>query len=133
MLDGRGPMITAILTDGPMPGTSVDVPAVEGRPPKTIDVEGPGDGRSRYCLSDWEQSGSSALYSFLYEVGRQASGQDDDSERAASEHDRGAEMHERNAERLERHGASREASRERDDAQLRREAAAEERSTHPDS
>lgn len=63
-----GPVITAVLTDGPMSGTRIDVAAVEGRPPKTIDVEGPGGQRSRYCLSDWEQFGNSAAYSFLYEV-----------------------------------------------------------------
>lgn len=54
--------------------------------------------------------------------------EDDNTERAAREHDRGAEMHERNAERLERHGASRDAARERGDAQVRRDAAADERS-----
>jgi hypothetical protein len=63
-----GPMITARLSDGPLSGTSADVPAVEGRPPKTIDVDGPGDARSRYCLADWEQSGHSAVYTYLYEV-----------------------------------------------------------------
>jgi hypothetical protein len=61
--------------------------------------------------------------------------EDDDSERAeraAREHDRGAEMHERNAERLEFHGASRDAARERDDAQVRPDAAAEQRSDDHD-
>ena len=62
-----GPVITAVLADGPMSGTRIEVEAVEGRP-KTIDVDGPGDRRSRYCLSDWEQSGHRAAYSFLYEV-----------------------------------------------------------------
>lgn len=62
------PMITAVLTDGPLSGTSTDVAVVEGRPPKTIDVAGPGETRSRYVLSEWEQSGHSAAYSFLYEV-----------------------------------------------------------------
>jgi hypothetical protein len=61
-------MITAKLTDGPLSGTARDVPAVEGRPPKTIDVDGPGEATSRYCLADWEQSGHSADYTFLYEV-----------------------------------------------------------------
>jgi hypothetical protein len=37
-------------------------------PPKTIDVDGPGNTRSRHCLSDWEQWGHAALYSVLYEV-----------------------------------------------------------------
>jgi hypothetical protein len=68
MANDGGPMITARLADGPLSGTTREVPAVEGRPPKTIDVEGPGDGRSRYCLAEWEQSGHSAVYSFLYEV-----------------------------------------------------------------
>jgi hypothetical protein len=68
MLHDLGPTIKAMLADGPMSGTTIDVAAVEGRPPKTIDVECPGDGRSRYCLSDWVQSGHSAVYSFLYEV-----------------------------------------------------------------
>lgn len=116
-----GSAITAVLTDGPSSGTTCDVTAVEGRPPKTIEVDGPGDRRNRYCLSDWEQSGHRATYSFLYEVN--VSREDNDTKRAASEHDRGAEMHERNAERLERHGASREAARERTDAQVRRDAA----------
>jgi hypothetical protein len=61
-------MITAVLADGPRGGTTTNVAAVEGRPPKTIDVDGSGDTRSRYCLSDWEQTGYSAVYSFLYEV-----------------------------------------------------------------
>jgi hypothetical protein len=54
--------------------------------------------------------------------------EDDNIERAAHEHDRAAEMHDRNAERLERHGASRDAARERADAQVRRDAAADQRS-----
>lgn len=62
------PLITAILTDGPLSGTTTAVPAVEGRPPKTIDVDDPRSGRNRYCLSDWEQYGHSAVYSFLYEL-----------------------------------------------------------------
>jgi hypothetical protein len=68
MADEDGPMITAVLTDGPMSGGHVSVPAVEGRPPKTIDVDGPGGRQSRYCLEGWEQSGHSASYTFLYEV-----------------------------------------------------------------
>jgi hypothetical protein len=63
-----GPMITAILENGPLSGTTTEVPAVEGRPPKTIDMDGPGDTRVRYCLAEWDQSGHSAAYSFLYEV-----------------------------------------------------------------
>ena len=68
MADDRGPMITAKLTGGPMSGATTDVPAVEGRPPKTIDVDGPDNATSRYCLADWEQTGHSAVYTFLYEV-----------------------------------------------------------------
>jgi hypothetical protein len=66
--DDRGPIISAKLADGPLAGSARDVPAVEGRPPKTIDVEGPGDATSRYCLAEWTQSGHSAVYTFLYEV-----------------------------------------------------------------
>jgi hypothetical protein len=68
MANEGGPMITAVLEDGPLAGTTTEVPAVEGRPPKTIDVDQPGDTRARYCLADWNQSGGSAIYSFLYEV-----------------------------------------------------------------
>jgi hypothetical protein len=68
MVDDRGPMIVATLADGPLSGTTTNVPAVEGRPPKTIDVRGAGDGMNRYCLAEWEQSGHSAVYTFLYEV-----------------------------------------------------------------
>ena len=65
---GDSSMITAMLLDGPLSGTTTHVPAVEGRPPKTIDVERPGETSARYCLAEWEQSGHSAAYSFLYEV-----------------------------------------------------------------
>jgi hypothetical protein len=60
--------ITAMLADGPLQGTSTEVEAVEGRPPKTIDVPGPEQATSRYCLAGWRQSGHSAIYTFLYEV-----------------------------------------------------------------
>jgi hypothetical protein len=63
-----GPMINAKLDDGPLSGTSTQVPAVEGRPPKTIDVDGPAGECNRYCLAEWEQSGHSAIYTFLYSV-----------------------------------------------------------------
>jgi hypothetical protein len=63
-----GSTITARLADGPLSGTASEVHAVEGRPPKTIDVPGPDDVRHRYCLAEWEQSGHSAVYSFLYDV-----------------------------------------------------------------
>jgi hypothetical protein len=61
-------MITAVLEDGPLSGTTTEVPAVEGRPPKTIDVDREGKMSARYCLDGWDQSGHSASYSFLYEV-----------------------------------------------------------------
>jgi hypothetical protein len=61
-------MITAVLEDGPLSGTTTEVPAVEGRPPKTIDVDREGQMSARYCLDGWDQSGHSASYSFLYEV-----------------------------------------------------------------
>jgi hypothetical protein len=61
-------MITAMLADGPCSGTTTAVPVVEGRPPKTIDVDRPGEASARYCLAEWNQSGDSAVYSFLYDV-----------------------------------------------------------------
>jgi hypothetical protein len=64
-----GPTLTARLTDGPLSGSARDVTAVEGRPPKTIEVAF-GDRIARYCLAEWEQSGHTAVYGFLYEVGR---------------------------------------------------------------
>ena len=68
MADDRGPMITAVLEDGPLSGTTTEVAAVEGRPPKTIDLERPDGPSARYCLAGWNQSGHSAVYSFLYDV-----------------------------------------------------------------
>jgi hypothetical protein len=61
-------MITAQFTDGPLEGRSIEAATVEGRPPKTIDAAA-GDGSTcRYCLADWEQTGRSAAYTFLYRV-----------------------------------------------------------------
>jgi hypothetical protein len=40
--------------------------AVEGRPPKVVDMPTDDAGRCRYCLADWGQSGPSAVYTFLY-------------------------------------------------------------------
>ena len=68
MIDDRGPMLMALLGDGPLSGTTTEVAAVEGRPPKTIDVDQPGDLCARYCLAEWNQSGHSAVYTFLYDV-----------------------------------------------------------------
>jgi hypothetical protein len=59
--------LVAKLVDGPLAGCTREVTAIEGRPPKTIDVDS-GERMVRYCLADWEQSGHSATYGFLYEV-----------------------------------------------------------------
>lgn len=61
--------VQALLEDGPLRGRTVEVEAVEGRPPKTVDV--PDDekgGTFRYCLSEWTQEGMSAAYTYLYAV-----------------------------------------------------------------
>ena len=60
--------VTAVLEDGPLRGTRIETEVVEGRPPKTLDLEGDEGGTCRYGLSDWVQSGQSAKYSFLYRV-----------------------------------------------------------------
>jgi hypothetical protein len=65
---GGAPTIAAELNDGPLQGRSVDAEAVEGRPPKTIDVADDDGGTCRYCLAQWEQAGGSAAYTFLYRV-----------------------------------------------------------------
>jgi hypothetical protein len=63
-----GPTITALLEDGPMQDSSIDVEVIEGRPPKTLDLTAD-DGRTfRYVLATWMQSGDSARYTFLYPV-----------------------------------------------------------------
>ena len=61
-------MVQAQLTDGPLKGRVVEVEPVEGRPPATIDLEKDDDGTVRYCLSELDQSGMTAAYSFLYAV-----------------------------------------------------------------
>ena len=58
----------ALLTDGPLQGKPVDVDPVEGRPPTTIDLQDDDDGTLRYCLSELNQEGMTAAYSFLYAV-----------------------------------------------------------------
>ena len=63
-----GPTITAVLQRGPLAGRRIEVDVVEGRPPKTIDVPADDGSTCRYCLSDWTQSGPSAIYMFLYLV-----------------------------------------------------------------
>jgi hypothetical protein len=65
---GGGSAITAQLTDGPLKGRTIEAEPVEGRPPKTIDVEEADGGTCRYCLAQWEQAGQFAAYTFLYRV-----------------------------------------------------------------
>lgn len=58
----------AVLVDGPLEGTRLQVEPVEGRPPSTVDVPD-GEGQTlRYGLTEWTQTGMSADYSFLYPV-----------------------------------------------------------------
>jgi hypothetical protein len=64
----RAPTIIAELNDGPLEGRRVETEAVEGRPPKTLDVEAVDGGTCRYCLAEWTQTGGSAAYTFLYRV-----------------------------------------------------------------
>ena len=62
-------MMQALLTDGPLKGESIEVEAVEGRPPMTVDLQNEGDdGTLRYCLSELNQEGMTAAYTFLYAV-----------------------------------------------------------------
>jgi hypothetical protein len=67
-LRGGAPTIVAELDDGPLEGRRVEVEAVEGRPPKTVDVGTADGGTCRYCLAEWTQTGGSATYTFLYRV-----------------------------------------------------------------
>ena len=60
--------MNALLEDGPLQNTTVEVEAVEGRPPKTIDVPDGEGGACRYCLAHWTQEGMTAAYTFLYAV-----------------------------------------------------------------
>ncbi len=62
------PPVQALLEDGPMRGKTVEVEAVEGRPPKTIDVPDGKEGACRYVLAQWNQEGMTAAYNFLYDV-----------------------------------------------------------------
>ena len=61
-------MITATLADGPLQGKTIELDAVEGRPPKVVDVPGADGNVCRYCLADWAQTGFSAVYTFLYAI-----------------------------------------------------------------
>jgi hypothetical protein len=63
-----GPTITATLRDGPLEGECIEAEIVEGRPPKIIDVPADHGSTCRYCLADWVQTGSTAVYTFLYRV-----------------------------------------------------------------
>jgi hypothetical protein len=60
--------VKAVLTDGPLKGKPVEIEPVEGRPPKTIDLQAEEDGTLRYCLSELSQEGMTAAYTFLYAV-----------------------------------------------------------------
>ena len=64
----NGPTITAALQDGPLKGRRVETEIIEGRPPKTIDLDADDGTTCRYCLEGWVQSGQSAAYTFLYLV-----------------------------------------------------------------
>jgi hypothetical protein len=66
--DEIGPVVTAMLKDGPREGRTIEAEVVEGRPPKTIDVPAEDGSTYRYCLAGWVQSGRSAMYTFLYRV-----------------------------------------------------------------
>jgi Icc protein len=63
-----GPTIIALLEGGPLAGRRVEAEVVEGRPPKTIDVDADDGSTCRYCLAEWAQAGPSAAYTFLYVV-----------------------------------------------------------------
>jgi hypothetical protein len=63
-----GPAITATLSDGPLEGRAIKADVIEGRPPKTIDVQGDDESTCRYCLAGWVQSGPSAVYTFLHRI-----------------------------------------------------------------
>jgi hypothetical protein len=61
-------MIVAVLEDGPLAGRRIEAEAVEGRPPKTLDLVADDGSTCRYCLAEWAQAGPSAVYTFLYLV-----------------------------------------------------------------
>jgi hypothetical protein len=58
----------AVLIDGPLEGTTIEVEPAEGRPPSTVDVSDADGQVLRYCLAEWTQQGMSAEYSYLYPV-----------------------------------------------------------------
>jgi len=57
-----------MFKDGPLAGFSIEAEVLEGRPPKTLDAPADDGSTCRYCLEGWEQSGRSAVYTFLYRV-----------------------------------------------------------------
>jgi hypothetical protein len=57
----------AVLEGGPLAGRRIEAEVVEGRPPKTIDVDDDGS-TYRYGLSEWMQAGPTAAYTFLDRV-----------------------------------------------------------------
>jgi hypothetical protein len=63
-----GPTILAVLEGGPLAGRRIAVEVVEGRPPKTIDVDADDGGTCRYGLFEWMQAGPTAAYTFLDRV-----------------------------------------------------------------
>jgi hypothetical protein len=63
-----GTTITASLSDGPLRGKRAEAQIIEGRPSSTIDVPGDDGSTCRYCLAQLTQSGTSAVYTFLYHV-----------------------------------------------------------------
>jgi hypothetical protein len=63
-----GTTITAALSDGPLRGKRVEAQVIEGRPSSTIDVPSDDGSTCRYCLAQWTQTGTSAVYTFLYHV-----------------------------------------------------------------
>ena len=56
--------VQALLEDGPLQGTTVELEAVEGRPPKTVDLPDGKGSVCRYCLAEWTQEGMTAAYTF---------------------------------------------------------------------
>jgi hypothetical protein len=60
--------VQALLEDGPLKGKTVEIEAVEGRPPMTVDVPDEEGGVARYCLGELTQEGHTAIYTFLYAV-----------------------------------------------------------------
>jgi hypothetical protein len=61
-------VVEAVFKDGPLKGKHVEMEAVEGRPPSTIDVPDEDGGTLRYCLAEWTQEGMSADYTFVSSV-----------------------------------------------------------------